>query len=87
MTPVPSRRLLACPISEHPDAELPPDAASRFAADLAGIAARRHLTMVVTTADTTFARAVSDRVLTWKPATGELASASGWLEWRAWGIR
>lgn len=74
-------------LAEHPNAVLPPAAVPGFAADLAAIAARRRLAMVVTTADTAFARAVSDRVLTWKPATGELTSASGWLDWRAWRVR
>ena len=68
-------------LAEHPNAALPPDEVPRFAADLAGIAARRQLTMVVMTADATFARAVSDRVLTLKPATGELTPASGWRDW------
>lgn len=68
-------------LAEHPNAALPPDEVPRFAADLAGIAARRHLAMVVMTADETFARAVSDRVLTLKPATGELTPASGWRDW------
>ena len=68
-------------LAEYPNAALPPDEVPRFAADLAGIAARRHLAMVVMTADTTFARAVSDRVLTLKPATGELIPASRWRDW------
>lgn len=68
-------------LAEHPNAALPPADVPRFAADLAGIAARRRLAMVVMTADATFARAVSDRVLTLKPATGELAPASGWRDW------
>lgn len=68
-------------LAEHPNAALPSDQVPRFAADLAGIAARRHLAMVVMTADATFARSVSDRVLTLKPATGELAPASGWRHW------
>lgn len=68
-------------LAEHPNAALPPDEVPRFAADLAGIAARRQLAMVVMTADETFARAVSDRVLTLKPATGELTPASGWRDW------
>ncbi len=68
-------------LAEHPNAALPPDEVPRFAADLAGIAARRQLAIVVLTADETFARAVSDRVLTLKPATGELAPASGWRDW------
>ena len=68
-------------LTEHPTAELPPDEVPRFAADLAGIGARRNLAMVVMTADATFARAVSDRVLTLQPATGKLAPASGWRDW------
>ncbi len=68
-------------LAEHPNAALSPDDVPRFAADLAGIAARRHLAMVVMTADATFARAVSDRVLTWQPATGQLTRASGWRDW------
>jgi len=68
-------------LAEHPNVSLPPDGLPRFAADLAGIAARRHLTMVVMTADRTFARAVSDRVLTLMPATGALTAASEWQNW------
>lgn len=68
-------------LAEHPNAALPPDDVPRFAADLAGIAARRNLAMVVMTADAAFARAVSDRVLTWQPATGQLTRASGWRDW------
>lgn len=67
-------------LAEHPNAALPPDEVPRFAADLAGIAARRRLAMVVMTADATFARAVSDRVLTLQPATGKLLPASGWRD-------
>jgi len=68
-------------LAEHPNAALSPDEVPRFAANLAEIAARRNLAMVVMTADATFARAVSDRVLTLKPATGELTPASGWRDW------
>jgi ABC-type lipoprotein export system ATPase subunit len=67
--------------ADHPNAALPPDEVPRFAADLAGLVARRRLAMIVMTADETFARAVSDRVLTLKPATGELTPASGWRDW------
>ena len=74
-------------LAEHPNAALPPEAVPRLAADLAGIAARRQLAMIVMTADATFARAVSDRVLTLKPATGELTPASGWPNWRARRVR
>ena len=68
-------------LAEHPSVALPPDQGLRFAADLAGIAARRHLAMVVMTADQTFACAVSERVLTLTPATGALTAASGWRGW------
>ena len=68
-------------LAEHPNVALPPSRAPRFAADLKGIAARRHLAMVIMTADQTFARAVSDRVLTLAPATGVLTAASGWRDW------
>jgi len=68
-------------LAEHPNAALPPQDVPRFAADLAGIAATRRLAMVVMTADTTFARAVADRVLTLNPATGALSPASGWRDW------
>ncbi len=70
-------------LAEHPNVTLPPDQVPRFAADLARIAARRHLAMVVMTADQTFARAVSGRVLTLRPATGVLTAASGWRDWFA----
>jgi ABC-type lipoprotein export system ATPase subunit len=68
-------------LAEHPNVSVPPNHLSRFAADLAGIAARRHLTMVVMTADLAFARAVSHRVLTLTPATGVLTAAPGWRDW------
>lgn len=68
-------------LAEHPNVALPSDQVSRFAADLKSIAARRCLTMVVMTVDQTFARAVSDRVLTLSPATGVLTAASGWRDW------
>jgi ABC-type transporter Mla maintaining outer membrane lipid asymmetry ATPase subunit MlaF len=68
-------------LAEHPNAALSPDGVPRFAADLAAIAARRALGMIVMTADATFARAVSDRVLTLKAATGELVPQSGWRRW------
>jgi predicted ABC-type transport system involved in lysophospholipase L1 biosynthesis ATPase subunit len=68
-------------LAEHPNAALSPDGVPRFAADLASIAARRALGMIVMTADATFARAVSDRVLTLKGSTGELVPQSGWRRW------
>jgi ABC-type transporter Mla maintaining outer membrane lipid asymmetry ATPase subunit MlaF len=66
---------------EHPNAELSATEAARFAADLAAIAATRDAALLVMTADVTFARAVADRVLTVRPATGQLTEAGGWRGW------
>jgi putative ABC transport system ATP-binding protein len=68
-------------LAEHPNATLPADAVRRFARDLKTIAARRQLTLLVMTADSTFARTVSTRMLTLNPATGELARESPWRKW------
>ena len=68
-------------LAEHPNVALPPDQVPRFAADLARIAAKRDLAMVVMTADQKFARAVSIHVLTLTPATGVLTAASEWRDW------
>ncbi|MGH9253709.1 MAG: ATP-binding cassette domain-containing protein [Vicinamibacterales bacterium] len=74
-------------LAEHPNAGVPPDEVSRLAGDLAAVASRRGLAVLVLTADTAFARAVCDRVLTLRPATGELASTSGWRGWFAHPVR
>jgi putative ABC transport system ATP-binding protein len=68
-------------LAEHPNATLPGAAALRFAADLKRIAETRELALLVMTADSSFARAVSKRRLTWTPATGELSAP---LKWRNW---
>jgi predicted ABC-type transport system involved in lysophospholipase L1 biosynthesis ATPase subunit len=68
-------------LAEHPNAMLPADAVSRFAAALAAIVAARKLSMLVMTADSAFARAVSTRTLTLNAATGELKRESGWRKW------
>jgi ABC-type lipoprotein export system ATPase subunit len=68
-------------LAEHPNATLSVDEAPRFAADLAAIAAQRQMAMLVMTADVAFARAVSDRVLTVCPSTGELTPARSWRHW------
>jgi ABC-type transporter Mla maintaining outer membrane lipid asymmetry ATPase subunit MlaF len=62
-------------LAEHPNAALEPADASRFAADLFQIAARRRMTTLVMTADWAFAGAVANRVLVLQPATGELRTA------------
>ena len=68
-------------LAEHPNAALAAEEVSRFAADLAAIAAQRNMAMLVMTADVAFARAVSNRVLTVRPATGELTPNRGWRDW------
>lgn len=68
-------------LAEHPNATLGADAVPRFAADLKRIAAARQLAMLVITADSAFARALSTRALTLKPATGELARTPAWRKW------
>jgi predicted ABC-type transport system involved in lysophospholipase L1 biosynthesis ATPase subunit len=68
-------------LAEHPNAMLPADAVSRFGAALAAVVATRKLSMLVMTADSAFARAVSTRALTLNAATGELKRASGWRKW------
>jgi ABC-type lipoprotein export system ATPase subunit len=70
-------------LAEHPNAALPVEEVSRFATDLAAIAARRQMAMVVMTADITFARAVSGRALMVHAATGRLAPVGGWRTWLA----
>jgi ABC-type transporter Mla maintaining outer membrane lipid asymmetry ATPase subunit MlaF len=66
---------------EHPNAELSAAEVPRFAADLATIAAARDVALLVMTADVAFARAVADRVLTVRPATGQLTETGGWRDW------
>jgi predicted ABC-type transport system involved in lysophospholipase L1 biosynthesis ATPase subunit len=68
-------------LAEHPNATLPFEAVPRFGADLKAIAAARRAALLVTTADSAFARAVSTRTLTLNPVTGELAPTPGWRKW------
>jgi ABC-type lipoprotein export system ATPase subunit len=68
-------------LAEHPNATLPADAALRFAADLKRIAKTRELALVVMTADSSFARAVSNRTLTLAPASGQLLAPPKWRNW------
>jgi ABC-type branched-subunit amino acid transport system ATPase component len=65
-------------LAEHPNASLPPSAAAGLAADLAAMAARRSVAMLVMTADSAFAEAACETVLSLRPATGELVGASRW---------
>jgi ABC-type transporter Mla maintaining outer membrane lipid asymmetry ATPase subunit MlaF len=68
-------------IAEHPNASLPSEDASAFAADIARIVEARGIASVIVTADHGFARAVAREVLTLEPATGVLKPASGWRRW------
>jgi ABC-type sulfate/molybdate transport systems ATPase subunit len=68
-------------LAEHPNASLPAQAVSAFAADLTRIVSGRQLASLVITADPVFARAVTDEVLTLQPATGELKRAARWRSW------
>lgn len=68
-------------LAEHPNAPLSPDTAVRFARDLSAVATRRRLTVLMMTADVTFARAACDRVLTVRPATGRLTPQGAWRDW------
>jgi ABC-type polar amino acid transport system ATPase subunit len=68
-------------LAEHPNATLPAEAVSRFGSDLKRIAAARQLALLVMTADSSFARSVSSRTLTLKPATGALSPTPVWRRW------
>ncbi|OFW02432.1 MAG: hypothetical protein A3I61_13295 [Acidobacteria bacterium RIFCSPLOWO2_02_FULL_68_18] len=65
-------------LAEHPTAALASPDVPRFAADLSSIAAQRGLAMLVLTADAAFASAACRQLLSWRPATGALETASGW---------
>lgn len=65
-------------LSEHPNALLAADEIASFAADYSRIVARRGISSVVLTADSGFAVAIAQRVLTLQPATGELKPLSAW---------
>ena len=67
-------------LAEHPNAMLPPEDISRFAADLSRLVSSRRLAALVITTDNAFARAVSQRVLALRPATGAL-TPTGWRRW------
>jgi ABC-type lipoprotein export system ATPase subunit len=66
-------------ILEHPTAELGGNGGRHLAAVVAGIAKARGLTVLALTQDEEFARAVADRPLVLKAATGELVPVrKGW---------
>lgn len=59
-------------IAEHPSAGLPPEAVTRFGADLARIAQERGVALVAISADDVLAKAVGGQRLELIPATGDL---------------
>jgi putative ABC transport system ATP-binding protein len=65
-------------LSEHPNASLDAGDVARFAAEYARLVKQRGIVSVVLTADSAFASAVAQRILTLQPATGELKPLSGW---------
>jgi len=69
-------------LAEHPNAVLPREEASKFAAEFARITAHRAMAALVITADPAFARVVASRVLEVQPATGVLLEKrSGLRRW------
>jgi hypothetical protein len=68
-------------LSEHPNALLPADDLPSFAADYSRIVSARGIASIVLTADRAFAAAIASRILTLKPATGELEPLAGWRRW------
>ena len=69
-------------LAEHPTALLPEEMLSAFSAGFVRLVRSRGLASVVFTADARFASAVAADVLTWRPATGELAGSARW--WTRW---
>lgn len=67
-------------LAEHPNARLAGAELPGLAADIARVTRNRGLASLVTTADATFASALTERVLELQPASG-LLKASGWRRW------
>jgi len=68
-------------LAEHPNAMLSADDTPAFAADLSRVVSARRLTMLIVTADQTFASAVAEEVLAIQAATGAVKRADGWRRW------
>jgi ABC-type lipoprotein export system ATPase subunit len=65
-------------LSEHPNALLDSGDVARFAAEYARLVRQRGVVSVVLTADSAFASAVAQRILTLQPGTGELKPLPAW---------
>jgi ABC-type histidine transport system ATPase subunit len=68
-------------LAEHPNALVPAADLPAFAAGCSRIVSARGVTLLVMTADATFARSVAGRVLTLQAATGALEASWGWRSW------
>jgi ABC-type lipoprotein export system ATPase subunit len=68
-------------LAEHPNAAVAPDEASTVAAGFSRIIEQRKLTVLVLTADRSFAQRMTRNVLTLAPATGELKGSAAWRRW------
>lgn len=68
-------------LSEHPNAGLGSEEARTFARDVVSIARRRNMATLTCTADKSFAHEIAERVLTLRPATGELTPMPAWRRW------
>jgi ABC-type transporter Mla maintaining outer membrane lipid asymmetry ATPase subunit MlaF len=68
---------------DHASAGLSPSETRAFGADVADVARRRGAAVIAASADSEFAKAVADRVLTLNPATGALTEQRrGWFSRR-----
>jgi len=68
-------------LAEHPNASLPSGDRASFAADYSRIVSTRGMASIVLTADGAFASAITSRILTLQPATGELRRLAAWRRW------
>jgi|SRR5688572_7832012 ABC-type lipoprotein export system ATPase subunit len=68
-------------LAEHPNARLAGAELAGLATDIARLTRNRGLASLVTTADATFASALTERVLELQPASGLLKAPSGWRRW------
>jgi ABC-type transporter Mla maintaining outer membrane lipid asymmetry ATPase subunit MlaF len=66
-------------VLEHPTTRLPAELSGALGRDVAAIARARRIAVLAISEDRTFARAVADRLLTLRPATGELTTARRWF--------
>jgi ABC-type transporter Mla maintaining outer membrane lipid asymmetry ATPase subunit MlaF len=63
-------------VLEHPTANLSPDEAKAFAAIVRTVCEHRSMTTIGLLMDEKFAKATGGRLLTWRPATGEMRASS-----------